>query len=190
MPMFICSEAIPIPLLSRREQRAIVARLEALRGTLNELQRLPREVEAELASFRLRCWPKPSGANCNMKLTPIFDEAIKESKALLALHDSAAATGALPAGISPEVFLRAALVFALAAIDKILHEAISKHFTSLAREEILDRFVKFKVSKAYEIALAARSRAGVATTPSEGWKSTSSSPFWKNVTRSSKPGKR
>jgi hypothetical protein len=95
-----------------------------------------------------------------MKLTPIFDEAIKESKALMALYDSPAATGALSAGISPEVFLRAALVFALAAVDKILHEAISKHFTSLARGEILDRFVKFKVSKAYEIALAARIRAG------------------------------
>jgi hypothetical protein len=58
------------------------------------------------------------------------------------------------------VFLRAALVFALAAIDKILHESISKHFNRLAREEILDRFVKLKVSKAYEIALAARIRAG------------------------------
>lgn len=96
-----------------------------------------------------------------MKLIPIFDEAIKESKALMALHNSAVATGALPAGISPEVFLRASLVFALSAVDKILHEAISKHFTSLARKEILDRFVEFKVSKAYEIALAARKPAGV-----------------------------
>ena len=79
----------------------------------------------------------------------------------MTLYDTAAATGALPAGISKEVFLRAALVFALAAIDKILHEAISKHFTSLARTEELDNLVDFKVSKAYEIALAARSRAGV-----------------------------
>jgi type I restriction enzyme S subunit len=44
-------EAIPIPLPLRREQRAIVARLDALRGKLDELQRLQREVAAELASF-------------------------------------------------------------------------------------------------------------------------------------------
>jgi hypothetical protein len=33
------------------EQRALVARLDAMRGKLDELQRLQREVEAELASF-------------------------------------------------------------------------------------------------------------------------------------------
>ncbi len=44
-------EAITIPVPSRREQRAIVARLDAMRGKLDELQRLQREVEAELASF-------------------------------------------------------------------------------------------------------------------------------------------
>jgi type I restriction enzyme, S subunit len=44
-------EAIPIPLPSRRKQGAIVARLDTLRGKLDELQRLQREVEAELESF-------------------------------------------------------------------------------------------------------------------------------------------
>ena len=44
-------QAIPIPVPSCRKQRAIVARLDALRGKLDELQRLQREVEAELASF-------------------------------------------------------------------------------------------------------------------------------------------
>jgi type I restriction enzyme, S subunit len=44
-------ETIPIPLPSRREQRTIVARLDAMRGKLDELQRLQREVGAELASF-------------------------------------------------------------------------------------------------------------------------------------------
>jgi len=38
--------AIPIQLAT-----AIVARLDALRGKLDELQRLQREVETELASF-------------------------------------------------------------------------------------------------------------------------------------------
>jgi type I restriction enzyme S subunit len=36
---------------STDEQRAIVARLDALRGKLDELQRLQREVESELAAF-------------------------------------------------------------------------------------------------------------------------------------------
>ncbi|SRR6266568_232622 len=44
-------EAIPIALPSGREQRAIVARLDAMRGKMDELQRLQREVEVELASF-------------------------------------------------------------------------------------------------------------------------------------------
>jgi type I restriction enzyme S subunit len=44
-------EAISIPLPSRREQRAIVGRLDALRAKLDELQRLQREVESDLASF-------------------------------------------------------------------------------------------------------------------------------------------
>jgi type I restriction enzyme S subunit len=40
---------LPIPPVA--EQRAIVARLDAMRGKLDELRRLQREVEAELASF-------------------------------------------------------------------------------------------------------------------------------------------
>jgi type I restriction enzyme S subunit len=44
-------EQIDFPFPSLDEQRAIVARLDALRGKLDELQRLQREVEAELASF-------------------------------------------------------------------------------------------------------------------------------------------
>lgn len=40
---------IPIP--SPEKQRTIVARLDAVRGKLDELQRLQREVAAELASF-------------------------------------------------------------------------------------------------------------------------------------------
>ena len=44
-------EAILIPLPSIREQRAIVARLDAMRVKLDELQQLQREVETAMASF-------------------------------------------------------------------------------------------------------------------------------------------
>ena len=42
---------MPVIVPSLSEQRAIVARIDALRGKLDELQRLQREVEAELAAF-------------------------------------------------------------------------------------------------------------------------------------------
>jgi restriction endonuclease S subunit len=44
-------DPLQIPVIPEPEQRAIVARLDAMRGKLDELQRLQREVAAELASF-------------------------------------------------------------------------------------------------------------------------------------------
>jgi restriction endonuclease S subunit len=44
-------DRLQIPILAGPEQRSIVARLDSLRGKLDEMQRLQREVEAELASF-------------------------------------------------------------------------------------------------------------------------------------------
>ena len=44
-------DPLPIPILFEPEQRAIVSRLDALRGKLDEIQRLQREVETELAAF-------------------------------------------------------------------------------------------------------------------------------------------
>ena len=44
-------DPLQIPIPAEPEQRAIVARLDALRGKLAELQRLQREVEAQLVSF-------------------------------------------------------------------------------------------------------------------------------------------
>lgn len=58
------------------------------------------------------------------------------------------------------VLLRSALVLSLAAVDKILHEAIAKHFVTLAKTKALDDLVDFKLSKAYEIAQGARLRRG------------------------------
>jgi type I restriction enzyme S subunit len=43
--------SLQIPIPPPEKQRAVVAKLNALRGKLDELQRLQREVEAELASF-------------------------------------------------------------------------------------------------------------------------------------------
>jgi len=44
-------DPLPIPVISEPEQHAIVTRLDAMRVKLDELQRLQRDVEAELASF-------------------------------------------------------------------------------------------------------------------------------------------
>jgi hypothetical protein len=56
--------------------------------------------------------------------------------------------------------LRSAMVLGMAAIDKILHEAISNNFVKLAKEEELDKYVQLEVSKCYEIAQNARIRRG------------------------------
>jgi hypothetical protein len=44
-------KTLPIPIPPPKEQKKIIARLDAMRVKLDELQRLQREVEAELASF-------------------------------------------------------------------------------------------------------------------------------------------
>ena len=43
--------SLPIPVPPPEKQHAIVPRLDALRGKLDVMQRLQREVEAELSSF-------------------------------------------------------------------------------------------------------------------------------------------
>ena len=58
------------------------------------------------------------------------------------------------------VLLRASLVLYMSAVDKILHEAISKHFAKLAKDESLDDLVDISLSKAYSIAQHARLRTG------------------------------
>jgi len=58
------------------------------------------------------------------------------------------------------VFLRSALVFAVAAVDKVLHESINLHFAKLAKEEFLDGLVNIAPSRAYSIAVDARVRRG------------------------------
>lgn len=61
---------------------------------------------------------------------------------------------------SRSVFLRAALALAMAAVDKVLHEAISKRFAYVAADGSLDKIVQIELSKAYRIAQAARVRTG------------------------------
>jgi len=95
-----------------------------------------------------------------MKLTDIFDVAIGEATALYSLYRSDSAKTALPSEVSPAIFLRASLVYAMAAVDKILHEAISKKFAGLSKDGSLDGLVELEVSKVYRIALAARERTG------------------------------
>lgn len=58
------------------------------------------------------------------------------------------------------VLLRASLVLYMAAVDKILHEALSKHFSTLAKNESLDELVDISISRAYAIAQNARIRTG------------------------------
>jgi len=58
------------------------------------------------------------------------------------------------------ILLKSALVFALAAVDKILHEAISIHFAALAKSGEIDDLVHIELSKAYEVARSARVRRG------------------------------
>ncbi len=58
------------------------------------------------------------------------------------------------------IFLRASLVFAVAAVDKVLHESINLHFAKLAKDELLDGLVQISPSKAYSIAVDARERHG------------------------------
>jgi len=58
------------------------------------------------------------------------------------------------------VLLRSSLVLYLAAVDKLLHEALSKHFAKLAKNKSLDDLVDINISKAYAIAQHARIRTG------------------------------
>lgn len=61
---------------------------------------------------------------------------------------------------SLSILLKYALVITMAAIDKVLHEAISKHFSSLAISGKLDDFVEMDLSVCYRIAHSARVRKG------------------------------
>jgi hypothetical protein len=61
---------------------------------------------------------------------------------------------------SLSVLLRMSLVSAMAAIDKLLHEAIMKRFAELVANKALDRIVTIDVSTCYRIAQQARERRG------------------------------
>jgi hypothetical protein len=58
------------------------------------------------------------------------------------------------------LLLRAALVFAMAAVDKILHDAITKKFVSLVKSGDLDDLIRFPISDSYNVAIQSRVRKG------------------------------
>jgi hypothetical protein len=60
------------------------------------------------------------------------------------------------------VLLRTSLVMAMSAVDKILHEAVSKNFVALAKDGKLDKnkIISFPVLDAYRIAIESRKRSG------------------------------
>lgn len=141
-----------------------------------------------------------------MRLSAIFNEAIKDSDRLVLLYEQlstsnqrairsdwsesfykakltnwpkgaglwrskSAATlliGTSAAGLTHKDFnhdslsllLRMALVMAMAAADRIVHEAVSKQFVSAIESGELDKLVKIPLSLSYEIAMAARTRKG------------------------------
>jgi hypothetical protein len=58
------------------------------------------------------------------------------------------------------VLLRSSLLLYMGAIDKVLHEALSKHFARFASAGVLDNLVDISMSRAYAIAQHARTRTG------------------------------
>jgi hypothetical protein len=64
---------------------------------------------------------------------------------------------------SPEalsVLLRSGLVLSMAAVDKVLHEAVAKRFVHLVKKKRLDDLLEVKLSSAYGIAMETRVRKG------------------------------
>lgn len=58
------------------------------------------------------------------------------------------------------LLLRSALILAMATVDKILHEAIMKHFASLLKAGQLDRMISLPISDTYNVAIKSRKRRG------------------------------
>ena len=58
------------------------------------------------------------------------------------------------------VILRSSLMFAMSAVDKILHEAVSKNFMKLVKSEEIDRLTSIPISQSYSIAIESRKRKG------------------------------
>ncbi len=98
---------------------------------------------------RLNTWPRQDGlwrsSNANV---------------LIVGTNAAAVTHQTFQPQSLAVLLRSSLVLYMAAVDKILHEALSKHFATLAKSKSLDELVDIKISRAYAIAQHARIRTG------------------------------
>jgi hypothetical protein len=83
-------------------------------------------------------------------------------------NDSILIVGTTEAGLSHRDFtseallhlLRAALVMSMAGVDKLLHEALSKHFVALVKKRKLDNLLVLELSKSYRISIESRVRKG------------------------------
>jgi len=119
------------------------------RLTTRNLRSIRSEWADRFFHARLTNWPKGSGLwrskNDTILLVGTADAALSHldftSEALLYL-------------------LRAALVMSMAAIDKLLHEALSKHFVTLVKKGKLDDLLHLELSKSYRIAIESRVRKG------------------------------
>jgi len=56
--------------------------------------------------------------------------------------------------------LKAALVLQMAAVDKVLHDAVVKRFTKLVKNEKLDDRVRINLSDSYQVAVDSQKRSG------------------------------
>lgn len=116
--------------------------------TANQRQIRP-EWRDRFFKAQLVSWPKKGGLWRS-----------KNDKVLIIGNDKAQLSHLSFSADCLSVFLRAALVLAMAAVDKVLHEAVSKNFASLAKSGELDDLVQIKLSKVYQISQAARVRKG------------------------------
>lgn len=62
--------------------------------------------------------------------------------------------------IYEELLLRSALVFGMAAFDRLMHEIVLKDFSGFCKREIMNDLAKLPISKSYQIAQIARRRTG------------------------------
>jgi hypothetical protein len=100
---------------------------------------------------RVVYWPKGSS---------FWHASCRDKNLLVVGNDNATIPECLFYSESLEVLLRTALVMVMAAVDKILHEAISANFGTLLSNGDLDSLVNIPLSSSYQIAIKSREGRG------------------------------